>query len=140
MLYTKDELIARITAALGGRAAERVVYGHLSTGASNDLEVASRIARHMVTRYGMSDRIGPVSLEEEGAQFLRDSLMRQDRPHSEATQVAVDEEVRSILSGCETRAVDVVARNRDRLERVRAVLMEKEVVEREEFERLMSAA
>jgi ATP-dependent Zn protease len=64
--------------------------------------------------------------------------MKPDRPHSEDTQLAVDEEVRAILSSCETRAVDLVARNRDRLERVRGVLMEKEVVEREEFERLMS--
>ncbi|MCE9635866.1 MAG: ATP-dependent zinc metalloprotease FtsH [Planctomycetes bacterium] len=138
MVYTRDELVARIMALLGGRAAERVVYGHLSTGASNDLEVASRIARHMVTRYGMSERVGPVSLEDEGAQFLRDSMVKPDRAHSESTQNVIDEEVREIVSRCEVRAVDLVTRNRELLERVRGVLMEKEVVEREEFERLMT--
>jgi cell division protease FtsH len=139
-LYTRDELLARITAGLGGRAAEKVVYGHLSTGASNDLEVATRIARHMVTRYGMSDKLGPVSLEEEGSQFLRDTLVRPDRPHSEPTQEVIDEEMREILHRCEKRAVDLVSRHRERLERVRTILMEKEVLEREEFERLMADA
>jgi cell division protease FtsH len=137
-LYTRDELVARITALLGGRAAEKVVYGHTSTGASNDLEVATRIARAMVTRYGMSERVGPVSLEDEGPQFLRQEMFRPERAHSEPTQHAVDEEVRDIVSRCEVRAVELVGRHRPRLEQIRGVLMEKEVIEREEFERLMS--
>ena len=139
-LYTRDELVSRITALLGGRAAERVVYGHTSTGASNDLEVATRIARHMVTRYGMSEKVGPVSLEEEGSQFLRDQITKPERAHSEVTQNTIDGEIREIISRCETRAVDLVSRHRPLLERIRALLVEKEVIEREEFERLMSEA
>ena len=138
MLYTRDEIIARIVAALGGRAAERVVYSHLSTGAASDLEHATRLARHMITRYGMSDVIGPVSLEEEGSNYLRDPLFKPSRSYSEETQHAVDAEVREIISRCEKRAMDVIAGHRGQLERVRAVLMEREVLEREEFERLMA--
>jgi cell division protease FtsH len=138
MLYTRDELIARITALLGGRAAERVVYGHLSTGAANDLEVSTRIARHMVTRYGMSEAVGPVSLEEESSQFLRDPLFKPSRAYSEDTQHTVDGELREVVARCEKRAMEIVATHRAQLERIRAVLMEKEVVERDEFERLMA--
>jgi cell division protease FtsH len=140
MLYTRDELISRITALLGGRAAERVIYGHYSTGASNDLEVASRIARHMVTRYGMSDAVGPVSLEEEGSTLLRDPMFKPARTFSEETQHVVDAEVRELIARCEKRAVEIITTHRDQLERIRAVLMEKEVLEREEFERLMASA
>ena len=140
MLYTRDEIVARIVAALGGRAAERVVYGHLSTGAASDLEHATRLARHMVTRYGMSDVIGPVSLEEEGSNFLRDPLFKPARSYSEDTQHEVDAEVRELITRCERRAVEIIGRHRVELERIRGVLMEKEVLEREEFERLMTEA
>jgi cell division protease FtsH len=138
MLYTRDELLARIVAALGGRAAERVVYSHLSTGAASDLEHATRLARHMITRYGMSDVIGPVSLEEEGSNYLRDPLFKPSRSYSEETQHAIDAEVRELILRCEKRAMEVIAGHRGQLERVRAVLMEREVLEREEFERLMA--
>jgi len=137
MLYTRDDLISRITSLLGGRAAERVVFGHLSTGASNDLEVATRIARHMITRYGMSERVGPVSLESEQSQFLRDPFQQPQKNFSEDTQNAVDDEVREMISACETRAVEILERERTKLDEVRAILMDKEIIEREEFERLM---
>ncbi len=138
MLYTKDEIVARITSLLGGRAAERVVYGHLSTGASNDLEVATRLARHMVTRYGMSDVVGPVSLEEESSNFLRDPFFKPARTYGEETQQSVDSEVRELVSSCEKRAVEIIATHRGQLERIRSVLMEKETIDRDEFEKLMA--
>ncbi len=137
-LYTREELIARITSLLGGRAAERVIFEHLSTGASNDLEVATRIARHMVTRYGMSERVGPVSLDSEQASFLRDPYAApQARHFSEETQTAIDDEVRDLVSRCEGRAIEILTRNRRALDRIREILIEKEIVEREDFERLM---
>jgi cell division protease FtsH len=138
MLYTKDEIVARIVSLLGGRAAERVVYGHLSTGAANDLEVATRLARHMVTRYGMSDVVGPVSLEEEGSNFLRDPFFKPTRSYSEDTQHSVDAEVRELITRCEKRAVEIITQHKGQLERIRGVLMEKEVLDRDEFERLMA--
>jgi cell division protease FtsH len=138
MLYTKDEIVARIVSLLGGRAAERVVYGHLSTGAANDLEVATRLARHMVTRYGMSDVVGPVSLEEEGSNFLRDPFFKPSRTYGEETQQSVDAEIRELVTRCEKRAVEIITQHKGQLERIRAVLMEKEVLDRDEFERLMA--
>ncbi len=137
-LYTRDELIARISALLGGRAAERVVFDHLSTGASNDLEVATRIARHMITRYGMSERVGPVSLESEQSPFLRDPQAAAPKGFSEDTQNAVDAEVRELITSCETKALEILERERAKLDEIRAILLEKEVIERESFERLMA--
>jgi len=138
MLYTRSELMARMTAMMGGRAAERVIFDHLSTGASNDLEVASRIARHMITRYGMSERVGPVSLEAEQSQFLQTSLGTPPKAFSDETQAAIDDEVRELISGCEQRAIAILERQREKLDEIRGVLMEKEVIEREEFESLMA--
>src|SRR6185295_844104 len=109
MLYTRDEIVARITASLGGRAAERVIYGHLSTGAASDLEHATRLARHMVTRYGMSEAVGPVSLEEESSNFLRDPYFKPSRTFSEETQHLVDGEVRDVISRCEKRAIEIIS-------------------------------
>jgi cell division protease FtsH len=133
MLYTRDELIGRITALLGGRAAERVVYGHLSTGASNDLEVASRIARHMVTRYGMSDQVGPVSLEAESSQFLPGQMPTTVKQYGEEMQATVDGEVRTVIERSEKDALEILAEHREMLDKVRGILMEKEVIEGEEF-------
>jgi cell division protease FtsH len=138
MLYTRDEIVARIVASLGGRAAERVVYEHLSTGAASDLEHATRLARHMTTRYGMSEVIGPVSLEEEGSNYLRDPMFRPQRNYSEDTQHEIDAEVRDLITRCEKRAIEIITKHKPALERIRAVLMEKEVLEREEFEKLMA--
>jgi cell division protease FtsH len=94
----------------------------------------------MVTRYGMSDAVGPVSLEEEGSTLLRDPMFKPARTFSEETQHVVDAEVRELIARCEKRAVEIISAHRDQLERIRTVLMEKEVLEREEFERLMAAA
>ncbi len=136
-LYTRDDLLGRITAMLGGRAAEKVVFEHLSTGASNDLEVATRIARYMITRYGMSERIGPVSLEAEQSQFLDTGFSPPTRHFSEETQHVVDAEVKELITGAEKRALAILRDHRGKLDAIREVLMEKEVIEREEFETLM---
>ena len=114
------------------------MFGHLSTGASNDLEVATRIARHMITRYGMSDSVGPVSLEREQNQFLGEGMPNAGPSISEETQHAVDREVRSLISKCEDEALRILGDYRDRLDSIRGILMEKEVIEREEFEELMA--
>ena len=88
----------------------------------------------------MSDRVGPVSLESEQSQFLRDPFQQQQRNFSEDTQNAVDDEVREVISACETRAVEILERERTKLDEVRAILMDKEIIEREEFERLMGGS
>ena len=108
------------------------------SGAGNDLEVATRIARHMITRYGMSDRVGPVSLESDSSQFLQNSFVQPAKNYSEQTQKAVDDEVRALVSHCEDTAMEVLEAHRGKLDEIRSILMDKEVIEREEFEQLMS--
>jgi cell division protease FtsH len=96
-LMTRGELEDRIAVLLGGRVAEELVYGEISTGAHNDLERATEMARLMVTKYGMSERLGLATYGERGALFLRGSGMGGDRDYSEETARNIDEEVRAIL-------------------------------------------
>ncbi|MCG3134667.1 MAG: ATP-dependent zinc metalloprotease FtsH [Planctomycetes bacterium] len=138
LFATRDQLMAHIVFAFGGRVAEKIVYDETSTGAANDLEQLTRIARAMVTRYGMSERLGPVSLESETGGFLRDPFSRSDRDHAEDTQRLIDEEVRAIVLEGERRATAILTEKRHLLDRLRAALVEKETVDRDEFLRLMS--
>jgi cell division protease FtsH len=127
--YSEDYLRGRIVGALGGRAAEEVVYGSVSTGAESDLDQVSRIARQMVGRWGMSPRIGPIAvLPAEGAAqpFLADGS-----GPSPATRELVDSEARRIVDECYARAVDVLRENRDRLDRLAEALLEHETLDSE---------
>ena len=125
--YSEDYLRGRIVGALGGRAAEEVVYGSVSTGAESDLDQVSRIARQMVGRWGMSPRIGPIAvLPAEGAAqpFLADGS-----GPSPATRELVDAEARRIVDECYARAVEVLRNNRDRLDRLAEALLEHETLD-----------
>jgi cell division protease FtsH len=118
--YSRDELIARIKVALGGRAAERVVYGDVTTGAESDIRQLTLIARSMVTRWGMSDAVGPVFLDNENA-YVPD-------PHVEA----VDAEVRRIVESAEDETVALLVANRSKLDALVARLLEKETIDQDE--------
>jgi cell division protease FtsH len=127
--YSEDYLRGRIVGALGGRAAEEVVYGATSTGAESDLDQVSRIARQMVGRWGMSPRVGPIAvLPAEGSDqpFFGDS-----NGPSQATRELIDEEVRRIVDECYERAVEVLRDNRDRLERLAEALLRHETLNAE---------
>jgi cell division protease FtsH len=117
--YGEDYLRARITGALGGRAAESLVYGVVTTGAESDLEQVTQIAHEMVVRWGMSPKIGPVNYSEadSGGPFT----MR--RPYGEATANAIDDEVKRIAEECATNARELLARNRDKLDALVAALL-----------------
>jgi cell division protease FtsH len=139
-LISKSEMLDTITAFLGGRASEEMVFNEVTTGASNDLERASDLARRMVTEYGMSDRVGPLALgRRHGSPFLGRDLM-EDRNYSEDVAKAIDEEVHRIMDSCYHRAREILEDNRETMDRVVAVLREKETIEREEFEALMKGA
>jgi cell division protease FtsH len=129
-LMTREELEAKMAVLLGGRAAEHVIFGHLSTGAADDLAKVTDIARSMVTRYGMAPEVGPVSLEEARAAFLSGvpNAPWQEREYSEQTAREVDCAVRKIVEAAFQRAVDVLDRNRERLERGARLLLEKETL------------
>jgi cell division protease FtsH len=134
---TQRQMLAMIKHAMGGRAAEELVFGHLSTGASNDLLQATRMAREMICRFGMSEAIGPVSFDEEsGDVFLgRDFATRKN--YSEKTAEQIDGEVRRLLSELYDAAKSVLAENRGLLDRIAAALLERETLETSDLKRLL---
>jgi cell division protease FtsH len=137
MLGTAEKYLEDITGTLGGRAAEEIIFGDVTNGASSDLENVTRIARTMVTRWGMSPKLGPrVFGQKEELVFLGREIGEQ-RDYSESVAEQIDEEVHSIISGCYTRALNVLNEHRDKLEAVAQRLMEVETLGREEFLELM---
>ena len=136
-ILTQDELASRLAVLLGGRAAEMVVFGQVSTGAHNDLERASTMARRMITEFGMSERMGPVSYEREQRGYLGFNGMGSKRDYSEETAREIDEEVKRVITDAEGLAVSTLEGNRDILERIAVRLGEVELIEREEFEEIL---
>jgi cell division protease FtsH len=134
---TQRQMLAMIKHAMGGRAAEELVFGHLSTGASDDLRQATRMAREMICRFGMSEAIGPVSFDEEsGDVFLgRDFVTRKN--YSEKTAEQIDGEVRRLLSQLYSEAKAVLADNRPMLDRIAEALLERETLETADLKRLL---
>ncbi len=136
-LVTKAELLDEITGMLGGRAAEEIVFQEISTGAYDDLKRATELARRMVTEYGMSEKLGPITLGRRHSNpFLGRDLM-EDRNYSEQVAMEIDREVRSIIEKCYTRAKEILTENREKMDRIAKILLERETLEREEFEALM---
>jgi cell division protease FtsH len=127
--YTENDILAIICYAMGGRAAEQLVFGHLSTGASNDLEQATVWARRMITEYGMSSALGPVSYaDSSGDVFLgRDFVQRKDYSDKKAEQI--DDEVTHILTEKYNEAANMLSSNRDKLDTIAAALLERETLE-----------
>jgi cell division protease FtsH len=135
---TRTELLDEITVAMGGRVAEQIVFGEVTTGAENDFEQATDMARRMVTDFGMSEKLGPMSLgKRHGPVFLGRDLV-ESRNYSEEVAYEIDKEVRRIIDECYGRARRVIESNRDKLEVVARTLLEKETLDAEELERLMS--
>jgi cell division protease FtsH len=135
-LLTLSELRDRMAGLLGGRVAEVEVFGEPSTGASNDLQHATGVARMMVRDYGMSRVLGPVALgEERGPSFLGLKGM-ESRSYSEQTALEVDREVQSLVVEAQERAREIVHANRDKLDALAARLLMTEVIEEEDIERL----
>ncbi|MBI2229951.1 MAG: ATP-dependent zinc metalloprotease FtsH [Deltaproteobacteria bacterium] len=129
-LMTRSELLARICVLLGGRVAEEIVFGDISTGAQNDLQRATEIARTMITQFGMSEKLGFVSLEgPRTATFLMVPTYS-PKEYSEETARLIDEEVKQILTDSHTRARDLLISRRAALEELAKLLLEKEVVDR----------
>ena len=129
-LMTRSELLGRIDVLLGGRVAEEIVFGDVSTGAQNDLQRATEIARTMVTQFGMSEKLGLASLEgPRHATFLMVPT-QSPKEYSEETARLIDEEVKRILSDAHTKARDILVAHRSALEELAKLLLEKEVVER----------
>ncbi|HVS43081.1 MAG TPA: ATP-dependent zinc metalloprotease FtsH [Candidatus Dormibacteraeota bacterium] len=131
--YPEDYLRARITVALGGRAAEQVVYGLVTTGAENDLLQVTRIAHQMVARFGMSERVGPLNFgtDDEGARPFGTP-----RPYSEATAEVIDSEVRSIVDGCFDQACGLLTEHRWRLDELTRALIAEDSIDEDDILRV----
>ena len=138
-LLTQAELEDRIAVLLGGRVAEEIVYGEISTGAHNDLEKATELARAMVTQYGMSERLGPLTfMERKEAQFLRGAGFVQERMFSEETARIIDEELRAIVDRIYDRVRGILAAKKDLLMRAADELKRAETLEGERLRRLLA--
>jgi len=134
---TRSELLDDITVLLGGRAAERIVFAETTTGASNDLERATEVARRMVTEFGMSDKLGARSFgRKHGMPFLGRDLM-ENRDYSDDVASAIDHEIRNIVDQSYHRAEEILKDRRDAMHRIVEVLLEKETLQREEFKALL---
>jgi cell division protease FtsH len=127
--YSKEYFEDTICKAMGGRVAEIVMFGHLNSGAANDLEQATGIARRMVREWGMSDRVGPQAWSGQQATFLGDDLMSTGREYSEDTARLLDEEISKLLTQQEQRAKDVITRHRRGLELIAEALLEHETID-----------
>jgi cell division protease FtsH len=127
-LYPESYLLDSLTVSLGGRAAERLVLGEPSTGASNDLARATQLATRMVREFGMSDRLGPVGFSDESPQYLGGQQVS-SRPYAEDTQRVIDEEVGRLLREADERATVLLQGHRDGLDRVVKLLVERESID-----------
>ncbi len=139
-LYSRAYLQNQMAVALGGRLAEEIVFGdeEVTTGASNDLQQVARVARQMVTRFGMSDRLGPVALgRQNGNMFLGRDIMS-ERDFSEETAAAIDDEVRNLVDQAYRRAKEVLVGNRHVLDKLAEMLVDKETVDSDELQELLA--
>jgi cell division protease FtsH len=134
---TKDQIVAQIRHAMGGRAAEKLVFGYFSTGASNDLKQATELAHSMVCEYGMSEKIGPVSLGGSGADVFLGRDLHQRKEYSEEKAREIDQEVTHILTSLYEEALAMLEEHRDALDRVCEALLERETLEGAELEILL---
>ncbi|MBK9098122.1 MAG: ATP-dependent zinc metalloprotease FtsH [bacterium] len=135
--YSKEYLEAVITYALGGRAAEKIVFDHYTTGAGNDIEKATNIARKMVCEWGMSDKMGPMSYGAKEEEIFLGREIQKHRDYSEKTAIEIDEEVRGIINNAMGRAEKILRENIDLLHKLSKELLEREILDSEEIERII---
>ena len=138
-LMRRAELLDRIDVLLGGRVAEEIVFGDVSTGAQNDLQRVTDLARHMVTQYGMSETLGLVTFEEPRTNpFLNTAGAGRSREYSEKTAQAIDDEIRGIIGAARERVRTTLTQRRGALDALAKLLLEKEVVDRKGLEALVA--
>ena len=135
---SRTEMVENIVSLLGGRVAEQLVLNDISTGASNDIERATQIARSMVTKYGMSERIGTITLGSSQEEVFLGRDFAQAKEYSEETANLIDEEVKSIIDFAYKKAEEILKANMEKLTKVANVLLEKEKIDGDEFDEIFS--
>lgn len=138
--HTKSQLLERIIVALGGRAAEQIVLGEISTGAGGDLKSANNVARSMITKYGMSDNLGNMIFGGENDEVFIGRDLAQTRNYSEEIAAVIDREVKKTLDTCYEKTINLLSENINKLHKVAEALMEKEKLEGAEFEEIFANA
>ncbi|GMU18688.1 ATP-dependent zinc metalloprotease FtsH [Waltera acetigignens] len=136
MFATKSRMLQDIMVSLGGRIAEEIIFGDITTGASSDIKKATKTARRMVTRYGMSDNIGVICYDDDDDEVFIGKDLAHAKAHSEEISGEIDKEVKSIIDDCYTKAKDIILQHEDVLHSCAKLLLEKEKINRDEFEAL----
>ncbi len=135
--HSKAQLEDRLCHAMGGRAAEKLVFDHYTTGAANDLEQATSIARSMVTRFGMSDKLGPLTFGKKEEMIFLGRELATHKDYSEQTAVLIDQEVRDIVERAHEKAVELLRNNLDKLTLLANTLLERETLDGDEMDRVL---
>ncbi len=136
-LRTKTEFVEELAVLMAGYSAEKLVFGEITTGAGNDLEQATDLAQRLVTRYGMSEKLGPRTFgEQEELIFLGKEIVT-GKDYSEKIAAKIDEEVMKFINDAQKTAQDIVAQKRTLLDKIASRLIEKETIEKEEFEKII---
>jgi cell division protease FtsH len=138
--YSREYFLDVICKAMGGRVAEKIVFGHLNSGAANDLEQATNIARRMVREWGMSDSVGPMAWHGQQQVFLGEDLMTSGREYSDSTAKMLDDEISRILREQEERAHQLLTKHRKGLDLVAEALLEQETIDGATVGRLVQQA
>ena len=136
MFATKSRMLQDIMVSLGGRIAEEIIFGDITTGASSDIKKATKTARRMVTRYGMSDNIGVICYDDDDDEVFIGKDLAHAKAHSEEISGEIDKEVKHIIDDCYTKAKDIIMQHENVLHSCAKLLLEKEKINREEFEAL----
>ncbi|MDO8558842.1 MAG: cell division protein FtsH, partial [bacterium] len=136
-LKTKSEFLSDLATFLGGFMAEKIVFGEITTGASNDLEKASELARKLVKEYGMSEKMGPVAFGEKDEMIFLGKEIGEQRNYSEKVAAEIDAEVSNFIKNAQITAQKVLKNRRALLDKIAKALFEKETIEREEFEKII---
>jgi len=136
-ITTKDQILAKLTVALGGRAAEEVIFNQLSTGAHNDLAAVSDIARDMVTQFGMSEKLGNLTYGKRHEQIFLGRDIHEEKNYSDDTAMIIDQEVKRIIDDCYRRAKEMLLSHKENLKRLAEALLEKEVMGDSEVKALL---
>ncbi len=139
MFLTKGKMLQDIMVSLGGRIAEEIIFKDITTGASSDIKKATKVARRMVTRFGMSENIGVICYEDDDDEVFIGRDLAHTKGHSEAVSGEIDREVKSIIDDCYAKAKAIIMKNEDVLHKCAELLLEKEKISREEFEGLFVA-
>src|SRR5262249_9253398 len=136
--YGRSYFMAELAAMMGGRAAERIIYGQVFAGAESDLKQATRRARYMVTHWGMSDRLGPMAFRIGEEHVFLGKEIQEPRDFSEATASIIDTEVQNILREADQRAEEILNQHRDELDRVVEALLQREELLKDELEAILT--